>query len=456
MKSGFKMQISQKLQISQSQIQSLELLAMDNLQLAKFMQNEYLENPLMEYSEKFEAPQGSEDLGKYYEKPVTYNKSYQNLIEEENSRKRELLADNPNEIYEALLSQLTIYNYTKEDWFLFQYMIDCLDDTGFFTTPLSDIAMQTGMTLSAVESALHTLQQLEPHGIFAKNLKDCLLIQLFHRNMQGSNIWKIVDQFLPEIAAGKISTISRSLSLSTAEVRKCIEEIAKLNPRPMNELGHVQKQYIVPDIIVEKHNKQWNIELNDKWVDNYHINDYYLSLMTDSKNPELITYFQTKLERIRFIQNSIRQRRRTIGKITQCILSRQEPFFCSTGPLRPMTMQSLAEELNVHSSTICRTVNQKYIQYPKGIILMRALFSQSISGGNSEKAVNSSAIKEMISEIIQNENKKKPLSDQKIAALLKEKEIIVSRRSVAQYRDSLGIKSSFERKTASTASAAAS
>lgn len=446
MKSGFKMQISQKLQISQSQIQSLELLAMDNLQLAKFMQNEYLENPLMEYSEKFEAPQGSEDLGKYYEGSITYNKSYKDLIEEENDRKRDLLANNPNEIYEALLSQLSIQNYTKEDWSLFQYMIDCLDDTGFLTTPLSDIARQTGMTLSAVESALHTLQQLEPHGIFAKNLKDCLLIQLYHRNMQGSNIWKIVDQFLPDVAAGKISTISRSLSLSTTEVRKCIEEIAKLNPRPMNELGRAQKQYIVPDIIIENHNRQWNIELNDKWVENYYINDYYLSLMADSKDPELITYFQTKLERIRFIQNSIRQRRMTICKITQSILSHQESFFCGTGPLRPMTMQSLADELNIHSSTICRTVNKKYIQYSKGIVPMRSLFSQAISGGNSEKAVNSSEIKEMISEIVRNENKKKPLSDQKIAALLKEKEITVSRRAVAQYRDSLGIKSSFERK----------
>lgn len=145
---------------------------------------------------------------------------------------------------------------------------------------------------------------------------------------------------------GKISAISRDLKISTAEVRKCIDQIAKLNPRPLREFGGKRNDYVVPDIIFRKDDGKWEIELNDGWVEDYHINDYYLKMMKESTDAQLGAYFQKKLERIRFVMNSIAQRRRTILQISEQILNVQEHFLDGTGFLKPMTMTDVAESLN--------------------------------------------------------------------------------------------------------------
>lgn len=439
-------QTAQKLQMSQNQIQSLEVLSMDSTQLREFLQNEYLENPLLEFRGNQDAEHGPSDISSCQEPPLTYGKTYEEMVEEEDQRRRDLPDKDPDLLKKNLLYQLPFDRFTSGQWELFHYMTDCLDETGFFTTPLTEVAKYTHQELPVVEAALHTLQQLEPRGIFARDLRECLLLQLEASGRKDSDTWNVVSWHLSDVAKGRISAISRSLSLTTAQVRSCIEQIAQLNPRPMNAFGLHREAYTVPDIFLRRDQEGWEVELNDRWVEDYQINDYYIRMMKESQDEELLSYFRAKLERIRMIQNSIRQRRQTILHITKAIVERQKAFFEGNGPLTPMTMSELAGKLNIHPSTVSRTVKGKYLQYSKGSMAMRELFSTPVSGNSEHTALNAEGIKTLLRSLIQEENKKKPYSDQKLLELLKAKGISISRRAIAQYRDELGIKSSYERR----------
>ncbi len=447
MKQGFQLHTTQKLKMSQKQMQSLNILTMDQTQLLEFMQNEYLENPMLEYTGGQDGVYGADDISSRYEHAITYEKTYEELIEEDDKRRRDLPDTEPELVKKTLLYQLPFQDFTEKQWELFNYMIDCLDETGFFTMSLEETAFKAHVTLQEAERALDILKGLEPHGIFARDLRECLLIQLDFKGMKGTNTWKIVEEYLEDVAKGRIGTISRGLSLSTAQVRLCIQQIAHLNPRPMNFVAAGDKnKYIIPDILLKKEQGVWRAELNDGWIENYQINDYYIRIMKESQDEELCLYFQKKLDRVRLIQEGIRQRRQTLIDITTAIVAHQTAFFDGNGLLAPMTMAELAGELNIHASTVSRAAKGKYIQCRQGTLLLRDLFSAAVSSGDDEAAVNADNIKDMISRLIKEEDRKKPLSDQKITNALKEKGIHVSRRAVAKYREALGIKGSFERK----------
>ena len=188
------------------------------------------------------------------------------------------------------------------------------------------------------------------------------------------------------------------------------------------------------------------MELNDDWMEDYHINDYYLRMMKESKDEELTEYFRMKLERVRFVMNSIAQRRQTVMTISEAVMRRQQAYLEGRTWLQPMTMTDVAEEVGIHTSTVSRAIKGKYIQYPRGTVAMKHLFSSSVSLSGGTKAVGTMQVKEMIRELIDGEDKKKPYSDQAIMKLLKERQIDISRRAVAKYREELGIRGSFDRK----------
>ncbi len=404
MELNYGMSLEQKQQLSQNQIQSLELLAMDSVELSEFLQDEYLENPLLDYSEEHAMPGGREDIGQTYEQPPVLEQNYDDTAEEEDRRRKDIPMPETESIKNYILDQLPDGACSRK---LAEFMTDCLDDNGFFTIPTEEVAQKTGVPEAEVSWTLKVLQ---------------------------------------ELADGKISVISRALKLSTAEVRKCIDQIAKLNPRPLGEFGGKRNDYVVPDIIFRKDDGKWEIELNDGWVEDYHINDYYLKMMKESTDAQLGAYFQKKLERIRFVMNSIAQRRRTILQISEQILNVQEHFLDGTGFLKPMTMTDVAESLGIHTSTVSRAIKGKYIQYPCGTILMKHLFTASVSAAEGSDAVGTMQIKELMKELIRNEDKNKPYSDQKLSSLLKERGIEISRRAVAKYREEIGIRGSFDRK----------
>lgn len=443
MELGYGIQLEQKQQLSQSQIQSLEILAMDSQELSSFLQNEYLENPLLDCSGAHSIGSGTEEINKTYEQTLTYGRNYEEMIEEEDKRRRDIPMEDHDLVKNYLLYQLPGDQFSESQWRLFGFMVDCLDDTGFFTAPLQEVADKTDMPVEEVENALVFLRELEPYGIFAPDLRGCLLKQLEKMNMKGTTLWKVVDEHLQDVADGKISNISRGLKIPTVEVRKCIEQIAKLNPRPMSELAWGNADFIVPDILFKEEHGKWEVELNDDWIEDYHVNDYYLRMMKESKDEELTEYFRTKLERVRFVMNSIAQRRATITAISEAVMQRQKAYLESRAYLQPMTMADVAEELGIHTSTVSRAIKGKYVQYPGGTMAMKNMFSSSVTTGRS---IGIMEVKEMIRSLITSEDKKKPYSDQAIVNALKEKDIDISRRAVAKYREELGFRGSFDRK----------
>lgn len=446
MELGYDMQLEQRQQLTQSQIQSLEILAMDGMELNQFLQNEYLENPLLDISGTHAMGSGQVEINKTYEQTLTYGRNYEEMIEEEDRRRKDIPMQDQNQVRNFLLDQLPRKNFKEEQWTLLEFMVDCLDDTGFFTIPIQEVAEKTHRSAEEVRSALALLQGLEPYGIFAADLKHCLLKQLEMQNMQGSVLWRVVEEHLQDVADGKISNISRSLKLPTAQVRKCIEQIARLNPRPMSEFCAGKADFIVPDIIFHKENGKWEVELNDDWVEDYHINDYYLRMMRESRDEELTEYFRIKLERVRFVMNSIVQRRQTVTAVAEAVMRRQRAWLEGRAWLQPMTMSDVANEIGVHTSTVSRAIKGKYIQFPGGTMVMKNLFSASVATSGGTGDVGTMQVKEMIRKLIAGEDKKKPYSDQAITNFLKEKQIGVSRRAVAKYREELGIRGSFARR----------
>ena len=443
MEMNYGLTLEQKQQLSQNQIQSLEVLAMDSVELSNFLQDEYLENPLLEYSPDHDMAGRREDIGQTYEQPTVLEKSYEDTAEEEDRRQKDIPMPETADIKNYILEQIPAGACSRK---LAEFLTECLDDNGFFTIPVEEAAKKTGAAEDEVRWTLRVLQELEPYGIFAPDLKHSLLKQLEMQGLKNEPAYQIVKEHLQDVADGKISVISRSLKLPTAEVRKCIEQIAKLNPRPLGEFGESRTDYLVPDIIFRKEDGKWEIELNDGWVEDYHINDYYLKMMKESQDEELSTYFRKKLERIRFVMNSIAQRRQTMKSISEQILKNQGEFLDGTAFLKPMTMTDVAEQIGIHTSTVSRAIKGKYIQYPGGTILMKNLFTASISASATEGAVGTMQIKELMKELIRSEDKKKPYSDQKLVTLLKERGIEISRRVVAKYREELGIRGSFDRK----------
>ena len=222
-----------------------------------------------------------------------------------------------------------------------------------------------------------------------------------------------------------------------------------LNPRPLSGLSSGQDHFVIPDIIYSYFEGNWQISLNDNWVENYHLNDYYIKMMQTAKDPELSKYFEGKLSRVQFLFTCIEQRRKTLFSLAEQILSCQSGFFLSKEPLRPMTMAALSEKLGIHPSTLSRAIKGKYVQYPKGVISCRDLFTASAiptEGQDQERALSQEDIKNRIQAAIDGENKSKPYSDQKLVKLLEEQGISISRRTVTKYRQELGIGSSVDRK----------
>ena len=442
MELGYGILLEQKQILSQSQIQSLEILSMDGVELSHFLQNEYLENPMLEYKGEFQG--GIEELGKVYEHLEEYGKNYEENIEEKYERRKDIAVLDQDIVKNSILEQLQRNRYSEEQWMLLEYMVECLDDNGYFTMPLKEVAEKMNTKEENVANALNDLKALEPCGIFSVDLKECVLKQLSQLDMEGSLTWKIAERYLENLMYGKIREIAKDLKVTIDEVCRSIEQIECLNPRPIPELQSGNPEYVIPDIILKKEDGKWEVELNDGWVENYQINDYYRKMMEETNNEELMEYFRFKLERVRFVLNSIRLRRNRLVAIAEFIIERQRDWIEGKSYLVPMTMKEIAEHIGVNVSTVSRGIRGKYIQYPGGTVLMKELFSSAVV--TTEEGFGTEQIKDLIKSFIDGEDKKKPYSDQKIVKYLKEKNIDISRRTVAKYREEMGIRGSFERK----------
>lgn len=283
MEQHYQMLQKQKQILTHQQIQSLEILTMDNVELEAFLQSEYLENPMLEHTDGT----GESALFSNAVQPSSEDGKWNQKIEES------------VDLREYLKSQLKIGIDDKNTIRIKTYLIECIEDSGYFTMPVEEMAVQCGASVGEIRKCLEELKQLEPIGVFSADLEECLLYQVKSMKIELPELENIIAHHLEDLADGNIGKISRLLHISTAQVRKCALLISTLNPRPARGFGTRDTEYIVPDIIVRKEEK-WEIILNDSWIGNYQICDYYLRMMEETQDKELKRYFQEKAQRVRY------------------------------------------------------------------------------------------------------------------------------------------------------------
>lgn len=426
--------------LSQVQMQSLNILSMSMTELEEFLQNEEIENPLVEYSS---GRQEGELPVAYRE----YDRFYNGVSRDGDSRGEIYEADDTEQSVEnMIMMQLPWKTFTEEQHRIVKFCIHSLDQNGYLTVPPSEIADALKAEVSEVEYIVSRLKELEPVGIFASSLEECLVLQVLGMEQEAA-LCTIIRNHLQDVADGKVSTISRRLKLSSVEVRKLIHVIRSLNPRPLNGYGGDRAQYVFPDIILGYQDGQWSVSLNDKWAGNISINEFYVHMMETAQDEELKNYFEEKLKRARFIMNAVEQRRRTLEGITEGILKRQAGYFLGKEPLKPMTLEEIAAEREIHKSTVSRAIRDKYILTPAGCLLIRDLFTTGISsGGKTGEDVSRNTVKSRLKVLVDQEDKKHPCSDEQLAKLLEAEGMAISRRTVAKYRMELGIGGAFSRR----------
>ena len=416
--------VTQRQIITQKQLQSLNILQMTGEELESFLQNEHLENPMLEYSGT------SGQSGNVSWNDVTHS----DLISQ--------LPQAQDDFRDLLRTQLHTRHLTKEENRIMRYLIDSVEDTGYFLQTVSEVSRDINAPESLVERCLQILKQMEPAGVFSRDLSECLLKQLEVLGIDDYELTEMVRFYLEDVAANSIGRISRALKISTAQVRKYILLITSLSPRPAEGYGKGKVEYRIPDIVV-RFDDETEIHLNDKWMNDYRVNDYYLKLMQETRDPELKAYFEKQLRRTRYVMEHIEERRKTLTELTGILVEEQQAYVKGTGPLKPFTMQDAAMRMGIHPSTVSRAVKGKLIQLPDRVVEMRTLFSQTATKTGD---LNADAIKEKINALIREEDPSHPLSDQALTDSLRSRGINISRRAVAKYRESMGIKGSFDRR----------
>ena len=434
----------QKQSLSANQVQALHILALTNQELEDFMVNEYLENPMLENAERKENEiMTSIEKFSDTDAQTAYADQHPGNPDEDEPYRRELSAKKGSLLKENLLGRLNWNDYSKRQWKIMSYLVDCLDEKGFFTQDLGELAETSGYGEEELRQCLTVLRELEPVGIFSPNLAECLIKQLEERAVDDETLFLILRDHLADLVSGQIGTISRSLGISTIQVKEYIHLIGSLNPRPLMDIDRSEAAYVVPDILVSRPGGRWTVEINDQWIGEYKYSDYYIRMMEESTDPELTAYFKERLERARFVINCVEQRRKTIIRIVEAIVKRQEDYFQLKGPLTPMSLEDIGADLGIHASTISRAIKGKYVQYKKTEPL-KALFTTAVAKSGEQDGVSPEHIKEKILSIIACEGKK-PFSDQKLAEKLADEGIAISRRAVAKYRIQMNIPDSRQR-----------
>ena len=419
--------------LSGAQIQSLKVLEYTNQELDVFLQTEYLENPLLETSMDRQE-ETMQNLEKFYEKGSEYSGDQVRENDDEVNRQGDVRAKEQGTLERMILEQLPHGRYSDEERKLIRYLVGCLDDRGYFPCDAEDIAEVSGYDAAMIKKCLEELKELEPAGIFAKDLSECLVLQLKRAGVEDLKLYEMAERCLDEILKGHISRVTRQLHISTVNAKEYMHILASLNPRPLAGEGR-ETPYIVPDILVVREGDSWKAELNDRWMGEYHLNDYYIHMMETAQDQELKEYFAEKLKRARYVMECVEQRRATILKIVYEILERQSGYFLSGASLKPMMQEEIAQSLGIHSSTVSRAIRGKYLQYQR-TVLLKDLFSTAVS---REEQTAAEDVKKKIRMLIDQEDKEKPFSDSGLEKLLAKEGIRISRRTIAKYRGQMGI-----------------
>ena len=352
-----------------------------------------------------------------------------------------------------LLWQLNLVPMSDTDKLIGVTLIDCINDQGYLEESIEEIVASFDPELEIeadeVEAVLHRLQHFEPAGIGARDLRECLLLQL--RQLPADTRWLeeaklLVGNHLELLGNRDYSQLMRRMKLKEDELREVIALIQRLNPRPGSQIEASEPEYVVPDVIVRKHNDRWLVELNQDAMPRLRVNPQYASFVRRADSSADNTFMRNQLQEARWFIKSLQSRNETLMKVATQIVEHQRGFLeYGDEAMKPLVLHDIAEAVGMHESTISRVTTQKFMHTPRGIYELKYFFSSHVSTAEGGEC-SSTAIRAIIKKLVAAENAKKPLSDSKIAGLLEAQGIQVARRTVAKYRESLGIAPSSERK----------
>ncbi|MBS3805912.1 MAG: RNA polymerase factor sigma-54 [Bacteroidales bacterium] len=473
LKQGLEQKLLQKL--SPQQIQMIKLLEIPALQLEQRIKNELEENPVLEEGEK------NEDLDNSYEEQEEQGEgdqdefSFEDYMEDEEIPSYKLHASNVSKddkkedipfsvsvsFHEHLENQIGLKSLTERQYMLALYIIGNIDDDGYLRRKLESIANDLSFTQNVktseeeLEKVLKIIQDLDPPGVGARTLRECLLLQVKQKDLEQPSLKmakKILEQYFNEFTKKHYEKIINRLKSSEEELEEAINEILRLNPKPGSSFTNSENrtvQTIIPDFILENNDGKLELSLNSRNVPDLHINKDYTQMLEQYQKSkgqrtkdqkEAISFVKQKLDSAKWFIDAIKQRQNTLLLTMNAIMDYQYEFF-QTGDeskLKPMILKDIADKTTLDISTISRVVNSKYIQTPFGIYSLKYFFSEGMQKEDGEE-VSTRQIKSILKDYIDNEDKKKPLTDERLSKLLKEQGYMIARRTVAKYREQMNI-----------------
>ena len=441
--------LSQKLALTQTMRQSLDCLQLSAPELCEYVQDVALSNPLLDVCMPtyYETELPNEDMRSEYEQIE--------LRSEETWRDMPRGSGNALDISAVLTRELTFRDYLNEQigqmrlvddgmLHLCRFLIDCLDGRGYLDCLLEELSKEFGIPFFSLEQALYAIQMLDPPGIGARSLSECLILQLVQSRSLDPLTIGIARNGLEQLGRRDYKGLAAMLGAGVSEIKQASAKILALEPIPSRSFASSEPiAYIVPDAAFSVEQSRVTIELNRRVLPRLSVNTEYSALLATSDDPNVQQYVREKLTEANAIIKGVHMRCNTILRLLTLIATEQHDFFCSGGTLTPITMQQMAEKMDMSTSTVSRAIQNKYIQYRGRIVPLRSFFTTAI---RSDASVSSQAVRQRIQDLIKTENPEAPLSDESVRIALSALGIEVSRRAVAKYRMALDIPPSSQRK----------
>jgi RNA polymerase sigma-54 factor len=484
--------VEQRLHLQQRQVQrlimtpkmqqSIQLLQMSTLELASLLQKELVENPLLEESPSMEVPVDEQGNGTLQE--GTPSQAEKNSTDDRNLEKldfdsnwEDYFADasdagadtyihtgNTSEpeietpeapltytktLQEHLVNQLELTTADPKERAIGMLIIDGLDNDGYLKTPLEQIAEMTETSVKDVERFLAVVQTFDPVGIAARDLAECLEIQCLYSGSSDPLVLEVIRYHLGDLERRRFSKMARVLGVPEKQVQDVADQISRLEPKPGRKFSVIENEYVSPDVFVEKIDGDYRVRVNDDSAPPLRISKRYRRMLQERENlpSETYEFIKNKYKSAMWLIRNIEQRKRTLYNVTQQIVKMQRDFLENgISHLKPMRLRDVADAIGVHEATVCRVVNGKYVQTPRGLFELKYFFSTALENQGGGEDRSSKSVMEMIRGIIDEEDSRKPYSDQKIANILKSRGVNIARRTVSKYREKMGILSTSARK----------
>jgi len=423
---------------------ALNLLQLPLAQLKEYIKEEIEKNPLLEpYEDTVSSKEKLDEILKKVENRENREDESDILWTEEDEDKKqykESLISTPLTLQEHLSRQLHLFANSEDERKVGESIIGNINDNGYLDCPIDEIAESNKTTKSQVEKVLALIHTFDPIGVGARDLKECLWLQLRAKGEENSLAGQIVDKYLPFLEKKRYEYIAKKLKRSVEEIKNAIKEIAKFQPKPGRSFSQEITQRLIPDAILKKNKDGYEVIPNDWELPRFSLNAKYKEMLKKNDTPiEVKEYLQERLKAGRSLIDAVNKRKETIQKIIEEIVYAQKGFLDNGAThFKPLTLSQIADRIGKHKSTVSRAISNKYIQTPYGILELRDFINSGVKQENGE-LFSSKTIKAKIKTLIESEKRKKPLSDLEISNCLKQEEILVSRRTITKYRHQLKI-----------------